>query len=667
MHTQKNPLRPFLAVLLALCLLPFASMAAETDAITFADPVVESTIRGLLEKPEGPITSADMLTIEEFRYDPINDLFRAHRDDPDFTYNPADHVFEEIQSIDDLAHCTNLRVLDLMNQPIGNIEALRGLSLLEDVSLFGCAIDSLDPLAGHKHLKRLWINNTGVRDASAVFAIDALEDFNAYWGTEIIDLSALKDTSNLRSFLLVDYNNPIDYTPLKNHANLESVALCGVDSKEFADLLASWPKLKSLDLKNSPITDDDLKLLDGLALTTLQIENCPISDLTPLATQTALEDLRITDCRVTDISPLAGLTQLSYSLDLRGNDIQDLSPLAGLENLESLCISPNEAYYSRDDVRAVLPYARVIYGPMDMIDPLKQRDGSESPAADEETEEPEVIAFTDAEVERRIRLALEKPEGAITTEDMLRVTDFVADPINEDWDPQTDEELRNPALYTFDSVMDISELAYCKNLVRVVLSYQGLESIEPLHGLENLREVSLHGCYNITDLSPLEGMRELSTVVISGVPVEDVTPVLSLPNLSTLWATWPQEGVVWDLSPLAETRQLRHFLVSQPAEDYAPLKNHKKLQTVRLYGVDSEELADLLSNWPMLTSLDVYDASITGDDLALLNNRRLYALRIANTPLGHIDALEGQKGLDQLVLENCGITDISPLESMESI
>ncbi len=84
---------------------------------------------------------------------------------------------------------------------------------------------------------------------------------------------------------------------------------------------------------------------DMLALTSLEIFQSVVADLTGLEYALNLQDLDIdsnptSHPRLTDISPLAGLTQLR-SVRLHDQRISDLAPLAGLANLKSLNLHTN--------------------------------------------------------------------------------------------------------------------------------------------------------------------------------------------------------------------------------------------------------------------------------------------------------------------------------------
>ena len=73
-------------------------------------------------------------------------------------------------------------------------------------------------------------------------------------------------------------------------------------------------------------------------LTTLNLDNNAISDLTPLRSLWSLTSLSLYGNRITDLSPLAGLTNLSY-LNLGHNPITNYAALAGLTNLNALYLA----------------------------------------------------------------------------------------------------------------------------------------------------------------------------------------------------------------------------------------------------------------------------------------------------------------------------------------
>jgi hypothetical protein len=106
-------------------------------------------------------------------------------------------------------------------------------------------------------------------------------------------------------------------------------------------LVGRLTHVTTLDLSNTKVSD--LSPLAGLTkLSTLNLSNTQVSDLSPLAGLTELAEIGLSGTQVSDLSPLAGLTTLS-TLYLDGTQVSDLSPLAGLTTLSTLNLSNTQA------------------------------------------------------------------------------------------------------------------------------------------------------------------------------------------------------------------------------------------------------------------------------------------------------------------------------------
>ena len=87
----------------------------------------------------------------------------------------------------------------------------------------------------------------------------------------------------------------------------------------------------------------DLTGLQAFTNLTQLLVNQPgstFSDLSPIASLTAIKTLQLSQARVVNIAPLAGLVNLT-SLTLASNQIVDLAPIAGLTKLTTLQASLN--------------------------------------------------------------------------------------------------------------------------------------------------------------------------------------------------------------------------------------------------------------------------------------------------------------------------------------
>ncbi len=200
--------------------------------------------------------------------------------------------WSQITNLTGLEHATNLIILELYNNSIGDISPLQNLTALTNLNLWNNSISDITPLQKLKSLTSLDIRNNSISD------ITPLQNLTALTGLHLGDnpINNIRALSNLRS-------------------------------------------LTTLGLRRSSISD--ISILSNLTvLTGLVLADNQISDITPLQNLTALTGLFLNHNRISNISTLSNLTALSI-LQLRGNQISDITPLEALTELTQLELSGN--------------------------------------------------------------------------------------------------------------------------------------------------------------------------------------------------------------------------------------------------------------------------------------------------------------------------------------
>lgn len=243
--------------------LPEFTLSGSAEEIGITDANFEAVIRESLNKTDGDLTLADMEKVEEIW-----------------------GGFREIESIDGIDKCTNLRV----------------------ANLFGNRINDLSPLAA--------LN----------FADNASVEINVSMN-QITDLSPLRYLGNARLKLSVDDNLITDISVLEG-LNLEWLHL---RNNEITDIsvLSEMGNLTALGLEGNKITD--INVLSHLTeLEWLNLNNNQISDVSALAGLTKLDCLVLMNNQISNPCPLSNLTQLRL-LDLRGNGIENIDCLWALD------------------------------------------------------------------------------------------------------------------------------------------------------------------------------------------------------------------------------------------------------------------------------------------------------------------------------------------------
>jgi internalin A len=209
---------------------------------------------------------------------------------------------------------------------------------------------------------------------------------------------------------------------------------------------------------------------------------------------------------------------------------------------------------------------------------------SPSPQPDETDLKAEPIVFTDEAFEAKVRKAMSKPEGEITTAEAAAMTSL--DLSNENFDKK-DGDIKSildikyfTALeeldLSFNEITDLTPLAEIKSLQ--TLSFNGVSArdLAPLKGLTNM--VCLVFCWNYNEsmnfgfenLDALSDMKNLEHIDAKNAGIKDIS---GLANLSKLWDIQLCDNQITDITPLTNLSNLKIvLLLNNPVKDYSPLK-----------------------------------------------------------------------------------------------
>ncbi len=158
------------------------------------------------------------------------------------------------------------------------------------------------------------------------------------YGSQITDISALKELKNLTS-LYLSGNQIVDISVLKE---LKNLTLLDLSDSQIADIsdLKELKNLTQLDLSDNQIADiSDLKELKRL--TQLDLSSNKIADISALKDSKSLTLLDLSSNKITDISDLKDLKNLTL-LSLISNQITEISVLKELKNLTQLYLRNNK-------------------------------------------------------------------------------------------------------------------------------------------------------------------------------------------------------------------------------------------------------------------------------------------------------------------------------------
>ncbi len=131
-----------------------------------------------------------------------------------------------------------------------------------------------------------------------------------------------------------------DYSDLRHFIHLQELTIhnSSADNYEF---LLSMPELTSLSLAGSLVSAETLEYIGALSnLTTLDLRECGLSNILPLADATAITTLDLSDNSISNIGVLSNFTELT-SANLSRNALTSLDALSKLSKLTKLDVSEN--------------------------------------------------------------------------------------------------------------------------------------------------------------------------------------------------------------------------------------------------------------------------------------------------------------------------------------
>ena len=302
--------------------------------------LLEDALRQELQLEEGaPIPTERLGEVEQLLVcgETLMGTLQEHEDQISFTHDrylvETPHGDISNGDLELLAQCTNLRVLILDYQQISDVSPLAELPL-EYLSLTGNQISDLSPLAAQTDLRVLDLGENPVRSVDVLSQLTALQEVTL----EAAGITSLKafEGSGIQS-LNVRGTWVTDFSPLESCPNLTRLIIGELPSGA-AETLAGLTGLAELRLYSTQ--NVDLSYFTGFQnLQNLDLYGCTL--LHPEAL-TLLSGLRLLNIGETGINDLSFLTEMPAmtDVDLRNDPLTDLTPLLDCPWLKLLILSP---------------------------------------------------------------------------------------------------------------------------------------------------------------------------------------------------------------------------------------------------------------------------------------------------------------------------------------
>jgi len=321
----------FVVLTLALTSLTLSAPAQE---VIIPDPGLNSAIRDALQKPVGPITEQDMLSLT---------LLDAHNRNISsvagleaarnlntlliFRYHLTNFSIPEL---------TSLAVLDLSGNALTNVSLPAVMTNLFSLVIVGNSLTGLTLPVNAPQLVELDLENnqlTSFNPPGNLASLGVLDlSFNSLTNCSLPDGLTNLDTLRLTANALADFTVPV---------GLPRLTQLYLDDNRFASfsLPAGLTNLHVLDFFFNQLTNLSLPT-DLRNLISLDLDNNQLTSLELPANLTNVSFLRLRANRLTHFSLPVDMTGLSY-LDIGENDLQSVNLPVGLGHLNTLRLSGN--------------------------------------------------------------------------------------------------------------------------------------------------------------------------------------------------------------------------------------------------------------------------------------------------------------------------------------
>lgn len=197
---------------------PAATLPPEMEVV-IPDANLEAVIRGIVQKPTGPLLSSDLATVTIIEADEkaISSLVGLQYC---VSLQLLNMRGNDVSDLGPLANLVELTGLGASDNEISSVQPLAGLTRLVNLYVGGNAITSIAPLANLTNLNILYLNGNPIADISPLSSLVRLNHlFIAGTGTAAID--SLEGLIHLAS-LDIGFNAITDLAPLVSNPGIGS-------------------------------------------------------------------------------------------------------------------------------------------------------------------------------------------------------------------------------------------------------------------------------------------------------------------------------------------------------------------------------------------------------------------------------------------------------------
>lgn len=221
----------------------------------------------------------------------------------------------------------------------------------------------------------------------------------------------------------------------------------------------------------------------------------------------------------------------------------------------------------------------------------------------EKGNEAEIVTFKDANLEKVVRDAINKPDGRVYKTDVEKITSLEVDEKNITYLDGI-ENLINLEEFSANenNIKDIAPLKELTNLQWVYLDKNQVSSVGSLSNLASLKALSLQN-NKLVDISELNNLKELRTLHLNNNEINNISPIKNLSKLSDLSVA---DNKIQNIDSLSSLQNIEYLdLSGNYISNIEPLTQLNGLKYLTLTGNFIDNI-DCLKNVKNLRTVDGY-------------------------------------------------------------
>lgn len=509
-------------------LLALSASYSSVQSVAFPDTNLEAAVRSTLQKPDGPLSTSDMLALTNLDISSkgISNLVGLEMALNLVALNASGN---QIRDISPILQLFNLQLLDLSSNPSNDYSTLGGLTNLSSLALNSDYLTNIDFVANLTGLASLSLSDNAITNIVALSSLGGMQSLELsdnpigsasplskltqlHWlmlnNASIDDISFITNSPNLIS-LGLNQNSIVDPPPL---ATLRSLVFLGLYGNQLTslDFVTNLTGLDYLDIQNNQLTDiSALENVYPMYSCSLAGNCVDINDGSP-----AMQIIQNLTWRVyywpqhgtpiinvpSEVTIPANRTTLigfrASDYTFHGNWLDGMTatvdaPSSGL-TLSPILNMVEDDWLWRNWLVSITPATNQIGSGLIRVT-VTDKCFSSTGDIRVTVEWPTNVVFADFNLEQAIRFALNLPKGDITSADLKNLTTLQA---------------KNCA------IINLSGLEWAVNLTNLDLSGNYISDISPLSGLTNLQNLNL-ATNSLTRITALSELPQVLAVDVS--------------------------------------------------------------------------------------------------------------------------------------------------------